>query len=529
MTVHVHEPTGALLLNVPDPFEIRALIPQSRTIDGHPDYNVACRHTADIAQLLRNLGHTIPPPSLRTYRWPGKYKPMDHQREMVRFHIENPRGFNLSEMGTCKTASTLWASDILMEEGTIQKVLVLAPLSTLERVWMQDIFDVLMHRNAAVVHGTREQRRKALAANVDFYLLNHDGVAIDEIAGIIRKRKDIGLIIVDEGSMFRNHTTDKYKALARMLRPDQRLWWLTGTPVPNAPTDAWAQARIVNPATVPQFFGTFKRLTMTQLTQFKWAPRAGAEKLAFDALQPAVRFMKSECLDLPPVTTINLTAGLSPEQTSTFKAMRTLMAADMKGGQITAVNAADKIGKLRQILCGVVKSPELGYGDYVALPHTPRLNTLRGAIDAASAKVIVIVPFKGIIQTLEKELTQPTDRKMKAYTVGVLNGDVTINARNKIITNFKTTTDPHLLLCHPKVMAHGLNLTEADTLIFYAPIYSNDEFRQVIERFNRAGQTRKMTIVRIGAHPLEWQIYSMVDTRQITQDNVLNLYKAIAA
>jgi hypothetical protein len=76
-------------------------------------------------------------------------------------------------------------------------------------------------------------------------------------------------------------------------------------------------------------------------------------------------------------------------------------------------------------------------------------------------------------------------------------------------------------------MAHGLNLTEADTLIFYAPIYSNDEYQQVIERFNRVGQKRKMTIVRIGAHPLEWSIYRVVDNRGVTQDNILKLYKTI--
>ena len=60
-------------------------------------------------------------------------------------------------------------------------------------------------------------------------------------------------------------------------------------------------------------------------------------------------------------------------------------------------------------------------------------------------------------------------------------------------------------------MAHGLNLTEADTTIFYAPIYSHDQYAQVIERFNRTGQTRKMTVVRIAAHSFEWDIYALLD------------------
>jgi SNF2 family DNA or RNA helicase len=165
-----------------------------------------------------------------------------------------------------------------------------------------------------------------------------------------------------------------------------------------------------------------------------------------------------------------------------------------------------------------VKDPETD--EYISLPHGPRTSVLLEAIEQASAKVIVVVPFKGIIRELEGEVS-------KHHSVAVLNGDVSPKMRDSIIKAFKETPDPHVLLCHPKVMAHGLNLTEADTLIFYAPIYSNDEFQQVTERFNRAGQKRKMTIIRIAAHAVEWKIYAMVDNKKTTQDNILNLYETI--
>ena len=99
--------------------------------------------------------------------------------------------------------------------------------------------------------------------------------------------------------------------------------------------------------------------------------------------------------------------------------------------------------------------------------------------------------------------------------------------RNKIISDFKMTPDPHVLLCHPTVMAHGLNLTEADVLIFFGPIYSNDEYQQVLERFNRAGQTRKMTVIRIGCSALEWGIYKRVDEQQNIQAAFLDMYREI--
>lgn len=293
---------------------------------------------------------------------------------------------------------------------------------------------------------------------------------------------------------------------------------MTGTPCPNAPTDAWALAKLVGSSKVPKYFGAFKRSTMMQVTPFKWVPRVEGYSTAYEVMQPAVRFKKADCLDLPPVTTQDWQAKTSAEQNAAFQQMRTWMQTEASKTQITAVNAADKINKLRQILCGVVK--DTATGSYLPLPHKGRVQVLLEAIQSASAKVLVIVPFKGIINALEKEIAAH-------YSVAVLNGDVSPGVRSKIIANFKSQPDPHVLLCHPKVMAHGLNLTEADTLVFYAPIYSNDEFQQVTERFNRTGQTRKMTIIRIGAHPIEWAIYKMVDSKAITQDSILKLYKTV--
>lgn len=512
-----HAPTQSLLLKAPDPLMLREVLRYSRLLD-HPKFNIAVKYTTSSATVLKNLGMDLPAPIHLQYKWPGKYKPFDHQRVMAEFLVSHHRAFNLSEMGTGKSAATLWAADWLMTRKRVKSALILSPLSTIERVWQQDIFDVLMHRVSSLVYGTRAQRLEALETPADFYIMNHDGVTIDPVAEAIRRKPEIGLVVIDEASMFRNYDTRKFKALQGMLRPDQRVWLLTGTPCPNAPTDAWALAKLVGSPKVPKYFGAFKRATMMQVTPFKWVPRVEGYSTAYDVMQPAVRFKKAECLDLPPVTTQDWQAKVSPEQGAAFDKMRTWMQAEAAKTQITAVNAADKINKLRQILCGVVK--DTATGSYLPVPHKPRVQVLLEAIQSASAKVLVVVPFKGIISALEKEVAAH-------YSVAVMNGDVSPGVRNKIIKSFKTEADPHVLLVHPKVAAHGLNLTEADTLIFYAPIYSNDEFQQVVERFNRAGQTRKMTIIRIGAHPLEWAIYKMVDEKGVTQNNILNLYKTV--
>ena len=511
--------TESIVLRVPDPLMLRDMFAERSKTLAHPEWNVALHHTIESTRILRNMGIDVPAPIRSQYQWPGRYTPYDHQIQMADFLTMHRRCFNLSEMGTMKTNASLWAADWLMKTGRVRKALIVSPLSTLVSVWQDDCFDTLPHRTAAVLHGSKERRLKYLGIEADFYILNHDGLKIGELATAIMKRPDIDLVIVDEAGMFRNPSSGKYKALAKLVnaRPDMRLWLMTGTPCPNAPTDAWGLAKLVDPARVPQYAGAFQRDTMMKISNFKWVAKHDAYEKAYRAMQPAIRFKKKDCIDLPPVVTIPHSAGLTPAQTTVVKQLKDHMVAiGANGTKITAANAADQINKMRQVLCGALKDPETSF--YYPISHGPRLQALLDAIQSASAKVIVVVPFKGIIRLLEPEVTRA------GYSCAMVNGDVPMGKRADIFKAFKTQSDPQVLLCHPAVMAHGLNLTEADTLIFYAPIYSNDEVEQVNERFNRAGQTRNMTIIRIGAHPLEWAIYKLNDTRKATQNSILELY-----
>lgn len=510
--------TESVVLSVPDPFALRDLFPHSKTLP-HPTYNLAVHHTIDSTRVLRNLGFTVPAPIRSQYDWPGRFRPYEHQIEMSEFLTLHRRAFNLSEMGTMKTNASLWAADWLMKTGRVRKALIISPLSTLSSVWQNDIFETLPHRTAAILHGAKEKRLKYLEIGADFYILNHDGIKIAELAAAILKRPDIDLVIVDEAGMFRNPAAGKYKALKKLLdaRPDMRLWLMTGTPCPNAPTDAWGLTRLVSPERVPKFAGAFQRDTMVKVSNFKWVPRIDAFAKAYEAMQPAIRFRKKDCISLPPVTTQDHSSGLTKAQAATVKQLKdNMVTTGSNGAKITAANAADQINKMRQVLCGALKDPATGV--YYPIDHAPRLKVLMDAIAMASAKVLVVVPFKGIIRLLEQEVS-------KTHSCAVVNGDVPMAKRTEIFKAFKTQTDPHILLCHPQVMAHGLNLTEADVLIFYAPIYSTDEVEQVNERFNRAGQTRAMTIIRIGAHPLEWAIYKQTDTKAAGQNSILELYE----
>lgn len=511
----VHAESKSLLLRVKNPDLIKNLLPRWKDVD-YEGHNLAVPHHVDTVRVLRNIGIQAPLPILHHYGFPiaAGRTPFLHQKETAAFCTLHPRLFVLNDPGTAKTVPVLWAADYLMKIGQIRKVLIVAPLSTLDLVWANEIFGTLMHRTCAVLHGSRERRLGLLEQDVDFYVINHHGLEI--ILKDLRGRSDIDLVVVDECAEYRNAGTAMYDALANSIGK-RRLWMVTGTPTPKAPTDAWAQARLVNKNSVPEHFNHWKRRTMMQISTHKWLPKPGSYEMAHAVMQPAIRFRKKDVLeDLPPVLYGQRQVALSKEQLKAYSQMRNEMILEWAGGQIDAVNAADRISKLRQIALGAVKIP--GTEDYTIIDHKPRLKVLLEEIDRAQAKVIVIVPFKGIIKALAEEVG-------KHHSVEVINGDVSKTRRDAIFTRFKMDVDPRVLLCHPQVMSHGLNLTEADTTIFYGPIFSNNLASQVIERFNRPGQRNSMTILQMGATTLEWDIFRLVAGQSANQNSMLDLFR----
>ena len=202
----------ALLLKSREPDRITNVIPTAKqfTVKGVP--YVAVPHKLTETKVLRNLGYEPPAPIREYYDWPGRYKPFDAQREAAAFLSMYDRAFNLSELGTGKSLASLWAYDYLRSVGHLHKVLVVSPLSTLERTWADEVFQHFPHLEYAVLHGSKDKRIKLLNTDVDVYIINHDGLQI--IEPLLADRPDIDLIIIDEiAQAARNAGTDRWKAI----------------------------------------------------------------------------------------------------------------------------------------------------------------------------------------------------------------------------------------------------------------------------------------------------------------------------
>lgn len=518
--MQIHKEKKAVVLKLRNPTRVTTVIPTSVLVEHKGATLVAVPHRPDETRVLRNLGFEVPDPMPMHYNWPkvsGRHSPFSAQLETASFLSMNSRAFCLNGMGTGKTNSALWAYDYLRRTKTVKKMLVVCPLSTMERTWADSVFQTFPHLDCVVLHGSRDRRIKLLRQDVHVYVINIDGLSTikDELA----KREDIDLIVIDELALARNSGTDRWKILNAICNKQspRRVWGMTGSPTPNAPTDAWAQCKLVTPdnSLVPKYFSAFRDRVMRQITPFKWAARQDANEAVYQMMQPAIRFSLDDCVDLPEQTFITRDVALTKEQDKAYKDMMSKLATEYSGGQILAVNEAVKANKLIQIACGVAYGTD---GEEVVIPSKPRIDVLKEIIEESEGKVIVFVPLTGALESVASELR-------KDWTVETVHGGTSKSERDRIFGEFQRGLDPRVLVANASTMSHGLTLTAATTIVWYAPVHSNETYEQACARVRRPGQTRTTVIVHIAGTDVERRVYKRLQEKQSMQGVLLDMMK----
>ncbi len=477
-------------------------------------YKLAIRWDLEGAQALTDLKvKNVPSPISRDYVWGGRYTPFDHQKETSSFLTLNKKSFCFNEQGTGKTASVIWAADYLMNIGVVSRVLVICPLSIMKSAWQEDLFKFAMHRSCSVAHGSSAQRRKILNAGSEFVIINFDGVAVvkDEIL-----EGGFDLVVIDEANAYKNAQTNRWKTIRGIVNSVDWLWMLTGTPAAQSPVDAFGLAKLVNNENTPKYFGQFRDAVMYKATQFTWRPKPDADKIVHRVLQPAIRFEKDQCLDLPPLTYVEREAPLTKQQAAYYKLLKDRMTMEADGEQVTSVNAATNLNKLLQISGGAVYTDDK---EVIEFDVSNRLKVVKEAIDESSNKVLVFVPFTHTIELLSEFLTK------NKISCKVISGKVTVNKRSEIIKNFQDSPNPQVLVIQPQAASHGLTLTAANTVIWYSPVTSVETYLQANARIDRPGQHNPMTVVHIRGSEVETRLYNMLRSNIDQHSKIIDLYK----
>jgi SNF2 family DNA or RNA helicase len=250
---------------------------------------------------------------------------------------------------------------------------------------------------------------------------------------------------------------------------------------------------------------------------FKWAAKPNAAETVHAALQPAIRFTKAQCLDLPAVLTTTRLVPLTSQQAKYYNLLKERMAATAAGETITAVNAAANLSKLLQISCGAVYTDDK---DVVEFDAAPRLSVLEEILEETDRKVIIFALFRSSIDTIYNHLTK------KGVAVECIHGGVTANKRADTIRRFQNEKDPRVLVMQPQASAHGITLTAADTVVFFGPLMSVEQYIQCIARADRKGQNSdKVTVIHIEGSPVEKQMFTALASKVVDNSLITKMFE----
>ena len=519
MTIHISHATQSVV--VPFRADVRQLFPHAVQFDWEGAAHLMIPHGLDETKLLRNLDYPVPSPIAEHYSFPsadGK-RPFEKQVITSALMVMNQHAYILNSMGTGKTKSCIWAFDYLRSIGKAHRMMVVAPLSTLDFTWKKELFLTIPSLSVVVLTGTAERRKKLLAEQHDVYVINHAGLKVIEKE--LASRFDIDVFAFDEAAAYRNGRAERSKIARRLARDRAYVWGLTGSPTPTDPTDAYGLAHLITPERAPKSFVQFRHNTMLQVSQFKWMPRADAAETVSKLLQPSVRFSLDEIIELPPLIERDIEVQMGPRQQAVYDALEEYAAALLKEGSITAANGGVVFTKMLQAACGWV------YGDgdrqIIPLDNQARIDTLIDIINSNDHKLLVFSPFKsaaaGIAEALKKE----------GIDFATVTGDTPQKDRTAIFNAFQGSTKYKVINAHPESMSHGLTLTAADCIVWFGPVTKLETFEQANARITRPGQAHKQQILRLVGCMTEKVLYRRLAAKQDLQMNILDMIAEITA
>lgn len=498
---------------IPPDEGLSALVP-GRMVDFRGQRVMAYPHNTETTRLARNMGYKVPAPVLSQYEWPSDPPPFSTQKTTAALLTMQARAYVLSEMGTGKTRAALYACDHMFKENQIEKVLVVAPLSTLTQVWDKEIFRYFMHLSTVILHHPVRKKRLALLrdnAAAKIHIINHDGLKMMR-QQLIDQKYDV--VIIDEVATFRNASTELWKAARSVIRNTPYVWGLTGSPTPNEPPDAWGLAKLLTPNRATPYKKEFIRRTMTQITEFRWVPKPDANDHVYAMLQPAVRFKRDDCVELPETTYKDIEVTPSKQVKDTYDNMVKKLKLAFQEGTVTAANEGVLFSKLLQISCGWVYTQDKGV---VRLDNKSRVQELIDIYEQAAGKVICFTNFKHSTEELYA-------RVLKKTNAAIVHGGTPMGYRNDIFNTFQDSPEKQLLIAHPQCMAHGLTLTAANTIVWFTPTTSLEIYEQANARITRPGQEHKTLVIHLTGTAIERKLYSRLRQKARLQGALLDMF-----
>ena len=449
-----------------------------------------------------------------------KYAPHDYQTYATRYIEQHPISAVLLDMGLGKTSITLTAlNDLLFNSFEAHRVLVIAPLRVARETWPAeaDKWDHLQNLICSVAIGTEQERKNALMAKADIYIINRENVQwLIEDSGV---PFDFDTLVIDELSSFKNHQAKRFKALMKVRPHVRRIVGLTGTPSANGLMDLWAEFRLLDMGQrLGRFIGQYRLNYFTPDKQngqivFSYRPLPGAEQRIYDKISDITISMRSiDLLKMPELVSSEYAVRLSDEERERYNEMKHDLVLQLPDGEITAANAAALSNKLSQMANGAV----YGEDNSTIAIHDRKLDALEDLIEAANGKpVLVAYWFKHDLARISERLHKlhipfsklDTPESIRRWNAGELPA----------------------ALVHPASAGHGLNLQSGGScIVWFGLTWSLELYQQTNARLWRQGQTAETVVVQhiVAKGTIDEHIMTALRKKDKTQSALIDAVKA---
>ena len=445
-------------------------------------------------------------------------EPFEHQAHSTKRQIESERVFDTSDPGTGKTRAALDAFNHRVQQGLSKKCLVLAPKSILQPAWGNDIKKFTPELTYSIA--TAQNRAKAFETEADIYITNHDAVK-----WLLEHQKvldEFDTIIIDELTAYKHHTSQRSKAIRKLVKKFKYRVGLTGTPNPNSITDIHHQVLLIDDGErLGTSFWKFRASVCEPIQvgpgkeMLQWVDKEGAEEAVADLIEDiTIRNKFEECIDIPSHSVRTVEFNLTKAHQLKYEELRLTSILELESGDISAVHAGTVANKLLQLTSGALYDND----------KTSRViasERYELIIELLKQRQHSVVAFNWHHQ--KDELTKLADKA--GLTYAVIDGSASDKERIEAVAEFQAGR-LNVIFAHPQSAGHGLTLTKGTTTIWASPTYNAEHYEQFNRRIYRAGQTQKTETILIAAkNTIDEEVYKKLNGKLEKMTNLLGLLK----
>jgi SNF2 family DNA or RNA helicase len=416
--------------------------------------------------------------------------------------------------GLGKTSITLATIKLLLKAGKEDKVLIIAPLRVAHSTWPGEAAKWLDFTGLRIVvlHGPNKD--ELLKQEADIYVINPGG--LDWLLGVTKvkspktgknavsvdmkrfKKLGFGTLVIDELTAFKNHQSDRFKAMKQVIGLFQRRWGLTGSPAANGLLQLFGQMYMLDQGrSLGQYITHYQRTYFTPAySGFGWDIKPGSEDLIYERINPLVlRMAAKDYLEMPQLIENLIRIKMPDAALASYLSVEDDLVALLDAGKIVAKNSGVAMGKCRQMASGgVFLTPDV---QAILKPAKVKREWVEIHNEKVEALEVLVEELQGSPLLVAYEFSHEAERLRKAFPTGIFASDYAAK-------DFKTLEDKWnkgeipVMFAQAQSLSHGLNLQEAgNNVAWFTLTWDGEVYEQFIKRVLRQGNKNKRVFVHI--------------------------------